>query len=237
MKIDITGQGHRKRVQEKILKAEDLSFLSDYELLEAILMRSIPRIDVKPIGKRLLNDFGSLSAVLNAPKEVLMTYKNIKESTIALFKIMSETNRRILCDSLQEKPVLQSWQQVMDYCSARLKEEKIEQFLVLYLDSGLRLVHQEIQQKGTTDRVALYPREILKQALIIGARAVVIAHNHPSGQVQPSPADLTMTVELYKMLQVSHIQLLDHLIVGSDRRIYSFSAQGHLENAPSKIIK
>jgi len=99
------------------------------------------------------------------------------------------------------------------------------------------VVHREIQQKGTTDRVALYPREILKQALILGARAVVIAHNHPSGNVQPSPADLTMTVELYKMLQVSHIQLLDHLIIGSGRHIYSFSAQGHLENIPSKMIK
>ncbi|MBQ7413741.1 MAG: DNA repair protein RadC [Alphaproteobacteria bacterium] len=228
--------GHRERIQDKFLATSDCQVLPDYELLELILMRAIPRIDVKPLAKDLLNYFGSLSAIFSASPEELKQFPYIKKSALTLFKLILETNQRMIRQKLKDSPVLQHWENLIDYCCLYLQHKRIEHFMVLYLDSRFRLLRQEIPQTGTTDRVSIYPREILKQALVLGAHAVVIVHNHPSGYIEPSRADCEITVELYNTLKAGGIQFLDHLIVGSGRRVYSFSAHGHLTTLPPKNI-
>ena len=225
--------GHRMRAQDKFLQMPDTSVLPDYEFLELILMKSIPRVDVKGLAKDLINRFGSLSSVLSATPEELETFPNIKKSTLVLFKLIREANGRILSQTLKETPVLEHWEQVIDYCCLCLQQERIEHFMILYLDKRLRLMRREIPQNGTTDRVSIYPREVLKQALILGAHAVIVTHNHPSGNPDPSPADLNMTAELYKTLTAGNILFLDHLIIGENRKVYSFSEHGLL-SSPSK---
>ena len=220
--------GHRERVQERFLNMPDKELMADYEFLELVLMRAIPRMDVKPLAKELLKKYNSVAAVLTAPEEELTTFKYIKKSTVALFQIIVEANKRLLKTELKENPVLDKWDRLIDYCCLCLQNERIEHFMVLYLDTRLRLIQRDIPQDGTTDRVSIYPREILKKALNLGASSVVIVHNHPSEQVQPSPADIAMTGELYKTLMAGNIRFLDHLIIGSGRKVYSFSAHGQL---------
>ena len=222
--------GHRARAQEKFLQMADAGSLPDYELLELILMKSIPRIDVKGLAKDLLYKFGTLSAVLAAKPDELMGFAHIKKSTLVLFKLIREANSRILMGKMKTVPVLECWEQVVDYCCLALEQEHIEHFMVLYLDKRFRLIRREIPQNGTTDRVSIYPREVLKEALIIGAHAVIIVHNHPSGNTDPSPADLTMTAELYQTLTAGHILFLDHLIIAEGRKVYSFSEHGLLDS-------
>ena len=221
--------GHRERVQDRFLNLPDTSVLQDYEFLELILMKAIPRIDVKPLAKELLNHFGSLMAVLTASAEELTQFRHIKKSVLVLFRLIIETNKRIRSDEMAEKPVLSQWENTVDYCFLQLQHETIEKFLILYLDTHTRLIRAEIQQKGTIDRVSVYPREVLKQALVLGAHTVIIAHNHPSGNVQPSQADIRLTTELCKVLMAAGIRFIDHLIVGPGRQLYSFSAHGLLQ--------
>jgi DNA repair protein RadC len=227
--IIMAKEGHRERAQEKFLQMADTSVLPDYELLELILMKSIPRIDVKGLAKDLLNKFGSISAVLSAQADELVCFPHIKQSTLVLFKLIREANGRIISDKIKATPVLECWERVVDYCCLTLEQEHIERFMVLYLDKRFRLLRREIPQNGTTDRVSIYPREILKEALIIGAHGVIIAHNHPSGNTDPSPADLTMTAELYQTLRAGNILFLDHLIIAEGRKVYSFAEHGLLK--------
>ena len=224
----ISGIGHRERMQDRFLAMPDKDLMADYEFLELILMKSIPRVDVKPLAKELLKKYNSIAAVLTAPAEELTAFRYIKQSTVALFQIIVEANKRLLKTELKENPVLDKWDRLIDYCCLCLQNERIEHFMVLYLDTRLRLIQRDIPQNGTTDRVSVYPREILKKALILGASAVVMVHNHPSGHVEPSPADRAITVELYKTLMAGNIRFLDHLIIGSGRKVYSFSAHGQL---------
>jgi len=166
--------GHRERVQERFLAMPDKGLMADYEFLELILMRAIPRIDVKPLAKSLLNKYGSVSSVLTAPAEELITFKYIKQSTIALFQIIVEANKRLLKTELKENPVLDKWDRLIDYCCLCLQNERIEYFMVLYLDTRMRLIQRDIPQNGTTDRVSIYPREVLKKS--IKFRSVIGCH-------------------------------------------------------------
>ena len=227
--IIMAKTGHRERAQDKFLQLSDVSSLPDYELLELILMKSIPRIDVKGLAKDLLNKFGSISAVLAAEPDELSAFPHVKKSTLVLFKLIREANARMLMGKMKTKPVLECWEQVVDYCCLSLEQEHIEHFMVLYLDKRFRLIRREIPQNGTTDRVSIYPREILKQALIIGAHAVIMVHNHPSGNPDPSPADLAMTAELYRTLKAGNVLFLDHLIIAEGRKVYSFAEHGLLK--------
>ncbi|MDY6407231.1 MAG: DNA repair protein RadC [Pseudomonadota bacterium] len=221
--------GHRDRVQDKFLQIRDTSVLQDYELLELILMKAIPRIDVKGLAKDLINRFGSLNKVLGASNEELMAFPHIKKSALVLFKLIRVTNERLLTNTLKTNPVLEKWEQVVDYCCLCLQQEHIEHFMALYLDRQFRLIQRETPHAGTVDRVSFYPREILKQALVLGASAVVIVHNHPSGCMQPSPADVSLTTELYQLLRAAQIAFLDHLIIGENRKVYSFVEHGLLK--------
>ena len=226
--IILDKTGHRDRAQDKFLEMTDVSVLPDYEILELILMKSIPRIDVKGLAKEMINKFGTLAAVLAAEPDELVAFPHIKKSTLVLFKLIREANARTLTGKMKAKPVLECWEKVVDYCCLSLEQERIEHFMVLYLDRNFRLLRREIPQNGTTDRVSIYPREILKQALILAAYAVVVVHNHPSGNTDPSPADLAMTAELYQTLTAGHIIFLDHLIIGAGRKVYSFAEHGLL---------
>ena len=202
--------------------------MPDYEFLELILMKSIPRLDVKPLAKSLLDRFGSLLAVLTASEEELTAFKHLKKSTVVLFKIILETNRRLLLEKIKEKPIIEEWNDLVDYCCMVLQNSRLENCMVLYLNGRLNLIRRDILNTGTSDRVFLYPKEVLKQALLLGANSVVVVHNHPSGSVEPSQQDLVLTANLQKILRAGGIALLDHLIIGTGRRVYSFTNHGHL---------
>jgi DNA repair protein RadC len=236
-KNSLTYIGHRERAQDKLLKTEDLDTVADYELLELILMKAIPRRDVKPLAKEMLTYFGSIGKVLTASSDELEQFPYVKKSTVSLFKLIVEANRRMLETNLQEAPVLKAWDTLLDYCCLTLQYERIERCMVLYLDTQYRLMRREIKQNGTIDRVAVYPREIVKKALLYGASSVVVVHNHPSGWVEPSESDFKLTTEIYHALDAVRIQLIDHLIIGEGRRIYSFGANGHLTVAPKYSSK
>ena len=236
-KSSLTYIGHRERAQNKLLKTESLDMLADYELLELILMKAIPRRDVKPLAKEMLAYFGSIGKVLTASSDELEQFPYVKSATVALFKLIVESNKRLLETNLKEVPVLKAWDTLLDYCCLALQYERIERCMVLYLDAQYRLLRREIKQNGTIDRVAVYPREIVKQALLYGAASVVVVHNHPSGWVEPSESDFKLTNEIYHALDTVRIQLVDHLIIGEGRRIYSFGANGHLTVAPKYTSK
>lgn len=226
--------GHRERAQEKFLETQNPEFLPDYEILELLLMKSIPRLDIKPLAKELLNHFGSLSKVFHAPFDELSQFKHIKKSTLILFKLILEANKRLLKEDLKQRPVLLARDNLIDYCCLCMGDTTQEKLIALYLDIKGHLIRSETLQTGTLDQVAIYPREILKQALLIGAKSLVLVHNHPTGDPCPSTEDYTVTVELYRVLKTIDIDLIDHLIIGTGRRIFSFREQGHLTVQPKK---
>jgi DNA repair protein RadC len=204
---------HRQRLRERFLSTE-ADALADYELLELLLFYSIERVDVKPLAKRLLSDFGSLSAVLAAEPARLRGYPRINERTIALFKAMREVGRRLIRTEIEDRPLLSSWERLLDYCRAVLAGESTERFHVLYLDRKNRLIADELQQRGTVDHAPVYPREVIRRALELGASAVILLHNHPSGDPTPSRADVEMTKAVRDAADVLGIALHDHVIVG-----------------------
>lgn len=218
MTIDTVG--HRKRLQERFLSTEG-NPLPDYEFLELILTRCIPRRDVKPLAKQLLRHFFSFTGVLNANPEELKQFKGIKDSTIAMFKIIIESNKYLLLEELKCRPVLSQWQNVIDYCRITIGQESVERFIVFYLDKNMKLLRQELSAIGTNNQVQLYPREILKRALNLNATTLVLAHNHPSGDVKPSQDDIRVTKELRRVLNSNGIHLADHLVIGGNSIPYS----------------
>ena len=224
----VGNAGHRARTQDRFLALTDVSVLADYEILELLLMKAVPRVDVKPLAKKLVNHFGSLGEVLQADPTELQSFPGIGKSALVLFKLVRESGRRMLGNQMKRRPVLSAWESLLDYCFLHIQHEPIEKFLILYLDVRAQLIRSDIVQVGTINRVAIYPREVLKSALVLGAEAVVIAHNHPSGDVQPSPADVVATHDLFQTLTAAHIRLIDHIIVGPDRQMYSFYAHGNL---------
>ncbi|HYN37864.1 MAG TPA: DNA repair protein RadC [Rhodospirillales bacterium] len=204
---------HRQRLRERFL-ASDAESLSDYELLELLLFFSIDRIDVKPLAKALLAEFGSLGAVLAAEPVRLRRFERVNDRTCALFKALREAGRRLLRDDLDQRPVISSWTQLLDYCRASLAEEPTERFRVLFLDRKNKLIADELQQRGTVDHAPVYPREVVKRALELGASALILVHNHPSGDPTPSKADVEITREVRDAAAVLGIALHDHVVVG-----------------------
>lgn len=217
------ADGHRQRVLEKFLTYGGEIF-ADYELLEFILMQSIPRKDVKPLAKELLMSFGSLENVLNAPTDQLKQIKGVGERTIGLFHLMMTVSQKLTKERLKKAPILSDWQSLLDYAQLTYMGENIEKFRVLYLNRHYQLIHSEVHQTGTTNHVPVYPREILKRALNVNASAVVLIHNHPSGEPLPSKDDLEVTKEIERLLSTIPIKMVDHLIIGANKKVYSFRA-------------
>jgi DNA repair protein RadC len=191
--------------------------LPDYELLELVLFRSIPRRDVKPIAKELLRRFGTFAEVLAASPARLMEVDGIGESVVTDLKVVEASARRLAKGEVAKRPVLSSWNTVLDYCRTAMAFMDKEQFRLLFLDKRNALIADEVQQSGTVDHTPVYPREVVKRALELSASALILVHNHPSGDPTPSPEDVLVTREIIAAGKLLDIDVLDHLVIGQGR--------------------
>jgi len=207
--------GHRQRLRQRFMDG-GADALPDYELLELILFRAIPRRDTKPLAKALLAKFGSFAAVLNASPARLREISGMGEAVITEMKLVRAASLRLLNREIMNQPVLSSWRQVMNYCQAAMAHCEVEQFRILFLDKRNRLIADEVQQEGTVDHTPVYVREIVKRALEISATALILVHNHPSGDPTPSQADIKMTKEIAETAKKLGIEVHDHIIVGRE---------------------
>ena len=201
--------------------------MPDYELLELLLTIAIPRRDVKPLAKELIRKFGSFAEVVNAPLEELMLVKGVKENTAAVLRIVRECSVRSSWQSLKgtDAPVISDFDAMVDYCRSAMAYQMVEEFRIIFLNSKLYVIGEEIQQRGTVDQVAIHPREVIKSAMMHGASAMILVHNHPSGIVTPSKADMEITKRIKEAAEAVSIRLFDHLII-SKSSVYSFHNQG-----------
>lgn len=207
--------GHRDRLRARFKENGD-SALADYEILELLLFRLIPRRDTKPVAKALLARFGSLAGVLGAPASLLQEVKGIGETVALDLKLVANVAQRMLKSELRQKHVLSSWSSVIDYCHAAMAYETTEQFRILFLDKRNTLIADEIQGRGTVDHTPVYPREVVKRALELSATAVILVHNHPSGDPTPSRADIDMTRTIVETAKPLGITVHDHIIIGKE---------------------
>jgi DNA repair protein RadC len=207
--------GHRERLRGRFRDA-GAEALSDYELLELLLFRALPRRDVKPLAKTLLAKIGSFAEVIAAPQARLAEVKGLGAAGIAELKIVQAAANRLLLGVIKKRPVLSSWSSVLDYCRTAQGFADREQFRVLFLDKRNALIADEVQQTGTVDHTPVYPREVVKRALELSASAIILVHNHPSGDPTPSAADIQMTQQIVAVAQPLGIAVHDHLIVGKD---------------------
>lgn len=214
--------GHRQRLRERFLKPGG-EHIADYELLELILFSARPRGDVKPIAKRLLKHFGSFDAVIHADVNELSKIDEVGEATIAALKMILVASKRLLKAEVKDKPVIQSWAALMDYCTLAMGKNKIEEFRVLFLNHKNALIADEVMQRGTVDHTPVYPREIIKRALELAASSLILLHNHPSGDPTPSKADIDMTKKIIEAAKSVNITVHDHVII-SESGTYSFSS-------------
>lgn len=218
--------GHRARVREKFL-ATMAAGMQDYEILEMLLFSSHPRGDVKPLAKTLIARFGSLACVISASPEELMQVKGLGEAAITSLKVVQVSALRLLQAEVMDKPVIQSWKSLLDYCRAAMAYNKTEQFRILFLDKKHKLIADEQQQEGTVDHTPVYPREVVKRALELSASSIILVHNHPSGDPTPSQADISMTQKIQAAAAGVGISVHDHLIIGGSKH-FSFAGQGLL---------
>lgn len=205
--------GHRDRLRERFSLAGHTA-LPDYELLELLLFRLIPRADTKPVAKALLARFGTLAEVLGAPETLLREVKGVGPAVALDLKVIAAAAQRMLRSQITERETLSSWQHVLDYCRAAMAFEEREQFRILFLDKKNVLIADEVQQTGTVDHTPVYPREVVRRALELSATAIVLAHNHPSGDPTPSRADIEMTKKIVEIGKRLSIAVHDHIIIG-----------------------
>ena len=201
--------------------------IPDYELLELVLFRAIPRRDVKPIARALLDAFGDFNGVISAPEARLRAVAGIGEAVVVELKIVEAAAHRLARAKVMHQHVVSSWAALIDYCHTTMAHRQVEQFRVLYLDNKNVLIADEEQARGTVDHVPVYPREVAKRALELNASALILVHNHPSGDPTPSAADIAMTERIAAACDALGIVLHDHLIIGRSREA-SFRELGHL---------
>lgn len=218
--------GHRERMRRKLLTAGPDALL-DHEMLEMVLFLALPRRDTKPIARALLARFGSFAAAIAAPPHDLRAVEGLGEAGAAALKLVQGAALRLMREEVRERPVLNNWDRLIAYLSAALARESVELFRVLYLDTRNRLIADEAQARGTVNHTPVYPREVIKRALELQATALILVHNHPSGDPTPSRADIEMTREVKQAAGLMGIVLHDHLIVGSGRHL-SFRREGLL---------
>jgi DNA repair protein RadC len=207
--------GHRERLRERFREA-GADALSDYELLEMVLFRALPRRDVKPLAKALIGKFGSFAEVVHAPATRLREVSGLGEAAITEVKLIAATANRIAKGQLKQRPILSSWATVIDYCRSTMAFAEKEQFRILFLDKRNQLITDELQQVGTVDHTPVYPREVVKRALELSATAIIMVHNHPSGDPTPSQADIQMTRAIVDIATPLGISVHDHIIVGKN---------------------
>jgi DNA repair protein RadC len=219
--------GHRARMRDKLL-TRGPGALADYELLEMLLFLAMPKGDTKPLAKSLINRFGSFARVLAAPQPELLATRGLGPHSVAALKLVQAAALRMQQAELIEAPVLNNWDRLMAYLNAALSRERVEQFRVLFLDTRNRLLADEAQARGTVNHTPVYPREVVKRALDLHATALILVHNHPSGDPTPSAADVEMTKEVKRAGAVLSIVLHDHVIIGNGRW-FSFRREGLLD--------
>ena len=207
--------GHRDRLRARFREA-GTEALSDYEMLELVLFRALPRRDVKPLAKDLIAKFGSFAEVISAPEKRLREVKGLGDAAIVDLKIVHAAASRLARGKVQGKTVLSSWSAVLDYCRTAMAFEDKEQFRILFLDKRNQLIADERQQTGTVDHTPVYPREVIKRALELSATAIILVHNHPSGDPTPPGADIQMTQSILEIAKPLGISVHDHIIVGKD---------------------
>ena len=218
--------GHRQRLRARFLAGGGKD-MPDYEFLELLLMIAIPRRDVKPLAKSLLKKFGCLAGVLNASVEDLQSVDGIKENSAAMLKIVKECALRMSWQNLQndDLPVIANWDTMIDYCRSAMGYSEVEEFRIIFLNAKLKLIGEEVQQRGTINHVSVHPREVIKSAINGGASALILAHNHPSGDTTPSKADIEITRQISEAAKLVGIKVIDHVIV-SKNTVYSFKDHG-----------
>jgi DNA repair protein RadC len=221
--VALPHAGHRERLRERA--GISLAALPDYELLELQLFRSIPRGDVKPLAKALIARFGSLPGVLAASIAELKSVPGVGEAVALDLKLLQETALRLSRADVGKRPVMSSWSQLLDYVKLALAHEPREQFRVLFLDKRNQLIADEVMGHGTVDHAPVYPREVVRRALELAASAIILVHNHPSGDPSPSRADIDMTREVVDAARALRLQVHDHLVVGRGG-VASFKALG-----------
>ena len=211
---DGTGpDGHRERLRERFARG-GADAMPDYELLELTLFAALPRRDTKPLAKALLVRFGSFAEVIAAPRARLLEVKGVGETVVHHLKIVEAAAQRLAKTRVINRPALSSWTALLDYCTAAMARSANEEFRVLFLDRKNILVADEVQNRGTVDHTPVYPREIIKRALELSASAIILVHNHPSGDPTPSKADIAMTREVASAAKALGIAVHDHLVIG-----------------------
>jgi DNA repair protein RadC len=218
--------GHRQRLRQRFLQASAQS-LPDYELLELILFQCIPRVDVKPLAKQLLETFGSLGGLVGADASRLGAFDGINLATLVHIKALYELSRRVAREEIAQKPVLGSWDKLMAYLKTALAHETREQFHILFLNAKNVLIADEVQQVGTVNHTPVYPREVIRRALELSATALILVHNHPSGDPTPSAADVEMTRQVAAAGEKLDITLHDHIIMSKNGHA-SFRDMGYI---------
>ena len=203
--------GHRQRLRERFMKGSDS--LPDYELLELILFQAHARQDVKPLAKGLIAHFGSFADVITATPERLAEVKGVGPSVIASLKVINEAAVRLASARVKDQPILSSWTALIDYCQTSMAFNQNEQFRVLFLDKKNRLIADEVLQEGTIDHTPVYPREVAKRALELGSSAIILVHNHPSGDPRPSRSDIDITKTIVQAGETLGIVVHDHIII------------------------
>ncbi|WP_306889154.1 RadC family protein [Ancylobacter amanitiformis] len=207
--------GHRERLRDRF-RLGGADAMPDYELLELVLFRAVPRADVKPLAKALVDRFGSFAEVITASPGRLREVKGVGDAIITEFKVIGAAVERVTRERLRARPVLSSWSAVIAHCRASMAYAEQEQFRILFLDKRNQLILDEVQQRGTVDHTPVYPREVVKRALEVAASALILVHNHPSGDPTPSNADIQMTKTIIDVARPLGIEVHDHIIVGKD---------------------
>ncbi len=217
---------HRKRLRARFREG-GAQALPDYELLELVLFRAIPRQDVKPLARTLIDRFGDFNRVVSAPIPRLLAINGVGDAVVTELKLIEAAAQRLARARVLRRHVVSSWDALLDYCHTTMAHRDTEQFRVLFLDRKNVLIADEEQAKGTVDHVPVYPREIAKRALELNASALILVHNHPSGDPTPSASDLEMTARVQDACAALGLVLHDHLIIGKETEL-SFRAQGYL---------
>lgn len=216
--------GHRARLRTRLLEG-GAEALADYEVLEYLLATARPRIDTKPIAKSLIARFGSLAGVLNADPAALADHPGMGETSAAALKIVALAARRLARQEVREAPVLGSWQALIDYLRIDMAHLTVERVRVLYLNAQNLLIHDEHVGDGSIDEAAIHPREVIRRALDLGATALILVHNHPSGSPEPSRADIQITNKIAEAGRLLGIVVHDHVIIGREGHV-SLKAKG-----------
>ncbi len=218
------ASGHRARLRKRLLEG-GADALADHEVIEYLLMTAIPRKDVKPIARTLMDRFGSLAGILNAEQGALQKHPGMGETSAAALKIVALAARRLAREQVREQPVLGSWQALIDYLTIDMAHLNVERVRVLYLNTQNMLIHDEHVGDGSIDEAAIHPREVIRRALDLGATALIVVHNHPSGSPEPSRADIDITNRIAEAGRLLGIVVHDHIIVGRNGHV-SLRAKG-----------